>query len=92
MKITLEITEDDFERLTDCQMEWNDSWKAQEDRFEYFTHTKGFVFWVDSYTSLILCRSFLEARGDSCVVMFDTSQDQYCFVTSYASRWETANV
>ena len=67
-------------------------WSEQLDRFEgNLPKERGIICWVDNYTAAILCREFLERRGNECHIAFDTSMDEYVFVTDYVPDWMKEN-
>ena len=61
----MKITAQDFEHLFDAAMEWDvATWEGQEFRFDFHCQPEtGFIYWVEEYVSLILCREFLNERG-----------------------------
>jgi hypothetical protein len=81
----MEITTEDFEYLFETAMEWDiETWKDQEARFDFKIEVqKGFIYWVENYPSLIMCRQFLNERGHFCVDSFDEGIQQWVFISDY---------
>jgi len=90
----MKLTPNQFEGLTQCQMEWatESDWLKQKDRFEdtiCWSHL--FIYWVDNYASVILATEFLKQNKWDYSISFDISFDnavgQYCFTTNYRGSW-----
>jgi hypothetical protein len=87
------ITEQDFDMLSNTQMQWNGyDWEIQADRFEphvSFDHL--WAFWFDSRAALILARNFLIQREIKFQETYDNAMDQFVILTDYAvTEYEVA--
>jgi len=86
----MKITSDQFEALTECQMEWssNDGWAKQLNRFEdTICWSHKFIYWAESYAAIILATQFLKQKRYDYSISFDNATGQYCFTTDYAASW-----
>ena len=90
--ITLEITADDFERLTTNSMQGGSHWLKQQDRFELIgpsefgivpIATSKFVHWCENYTSVMLCRAYLDYNKFDCFIAWDIAAMEYVICTNY---------
>jgi len=81
----MEITAQDFEHLFDAAMEWHlNTWSEQTNRFDFDDMPQtGFIYWVEEYPNLILCREFLAKRGYTYTASFDEATDQWAFISNY---------
>lgn len=81
----MNITPNDFEHLFDAAMEWDlETWKDQEARFDFSVEVQfGYIYWVETYAALILCREFLNERGYTFVESFDEATEQWAFISNY---------
>jgi len=81
----MDITPQDFEHLFEVAMDWDaEAWRDQEARFDFPIEVKnGFIYWVENYASLMLCRHFLNQQGHFAVTSFDEASEQWCFITGY---------
>jgi hypothetical protein len=81
------ITEQDFDMLSNTQMQWNGyDWEIQADRFEsHVTFDYLWAFWFDNRTALILARNFLIQREIKFQETYDEALDQYVILTDYAT-------
>lgn len=93
----MKITKNQFEALTDAQMEWLGSglhqsdWLSQIDRFEStICLSHKFIYWVENYASIILATEFLKQNKYDFSVSFDNAIGQFCFTTDYAGSWVSA--
>ena len=89
----MKLTERDFERLTESQMEWstNKSWTSQKDRFEDTVDwSHKFIYWVENYASALLATQYLTQKGFNFSIGFDEAMMQYVFTTDYAGSWVNA--
>lgn len=89
----MNITEQDFERLTQDSMIWsNEEWATKLDRFDDELPDSGYIYWVDNYASIVLCRQYIEERGCNLTATFDGGMLQWCFVTDYVAQiWSDVN-
>jgi len=100
MKITLDITSQDFDYLTSMQMRWaGTDWEQKEGRFELFDgslHISGdqisygwsFVHWVATYADYILVRAYLQSMpAHAYQAVFDGATDDIAILTDYAGSW-----
>ena len=81
----MRITPQDFEHLFDAAMEWDvATWTDQESRFDFENQPDtGFIYWVEEYPNLILCREFLAERGFTYTASFDEATEQWAFISDY---------
>lgn len=101
MNISIEMTEDDFERLTKTSMKWQGlPWAAQDGRFENCSsgattdaapdYKWRMAYWVgDSWLNVILARSYLRAAGEDCEVLWDMVENPECsyvILTNYVTE------
>jgi hypothetical protein len=83
----------DFERLTECQMEFNAvaDWQSQSARFvDGLNWNHAFIYWCENYASTLLACQYLEQKGFSYEISWDDAIQQYCFTTDYAGSWVKA--
>lgn len=93
MKIELEMTETDFDRLGTNSMRWGSKWSAQAGRFEHSTkkydtppsYDWAMAYWVgDDWSHVMLCRAFLAAKGHACEILWDMGEPgEYMILTNY---------
>lgn len=94
MKITLELTKNDFEHLTTTSMQWGKSWTNKVGRFEPLIHDEEVTFdwayahWVDTYTDYILAAAFLKSIAEPHQAAFDIGTAEVVILTNYAGSWE----
>ena len=81
----MNITAQDFEYLFDVSMSWTASnWSGQAYRFDFENQPEtGFIYWVEDYSNLILCRQFLNERGFTFTKSFDEATEQWAFISDY---------
>jgi len=95
MKITLELTKHDFERLTTTSMQWGKDWEKKVMRFEpiiddsEISFAWGYAHWVDTYTDYILASAFLKSIAEPHEAAFDIGTGEVVILTDYAGSWET---
>lgn len=95
MKITLELTQHDFEHLTTTSMRWGKDWKVKTDRFEpvipdsQISFAWNFAHWVDTYADYILAAAFLKSIAEAHEAAFDIGTGEVVILTDYAGSWET---
>jgi len=98
MKITLDISAQDFDYLTSMQMRWGNDWKEKEGRFELFNgslHLGGdeisyrwaFVHWVATYADYILAVAYLKTIDQPYQAAFDGATGDIAILTDYAGTW-----
>ena len=98
MKVTLEMTEDGFEHLSNTSTKWaGQDWEAQADRFNYLTKEDfkfKYAYWTDSYSNTLLMQAFLKEIGAPFKVLLDeVFDDPYVIITNYASLcWQKDEV
>lgn len=88
----MKLTANDFERLTETQMEWNSvtDWKEQSFRFEdTINWNHKYIFWTENYASALLATEYLRQQGFDFSISYDEAINQYCFTTDYAGSWLT---
>ena len=95
MKITLEITAQDFDYLTTNQMKWADNdWRAKKDRFESLIAGTEldfgwvFVHWVTTYADYILAAAYLKSIAEPHAAAFDGATGDIAILTDFAGTWE----
>lgn len=85
----VKLTSLDFERLTESQMQFKGhNWEIQDHRFDQemnFNHE--YIFWVESYASLVLATHYLDLVGHAYAISYDSAVELWCFTTDYASGW-----
>jgi len=91
----LKLTAEDFQNLVDTAMEWDvKEWEGQELRFDFKGEPDlGFIYWVESYTTLVLCEHYLTVNEFSFFKSWDEATEQWCFITNYdldESLWAQA--
>jgi hypothetical protein len=95
MKITLELTKNDFEHLTTTSMAWGKDWEKKVMRFEPIIHDTeisfawGYAHWVDTYSDYILASAFLKSIAEPHEAAFDIGTGEVVILTDYAGSWET---
>jgi hypothetical protein len=91
----LQLTAEDFQNLVETAMEWDKKeWEPQELRFDFEGHPDlGFIYWVESYTALVICKHFLKLNNQTFFMSWDEATEQWCFITDYdldESLWAQA--
>lgn len=89
----MKITKNQFEGLTEVQMEWagNADWLQQKDRFEdSICWSHQFIYWVENYASVVLATEYLRQNRWDYSISYDNAMAQYCFTTNYAGSWVNA--
>ena len=95
MKITLELTQNDFEHLTTTSMAWGKDWMSKIARFEpilpesQISFAWGFAHWVDNYSDYILASAFLKSIAEAHEAAFDIGTGEIVILTDYPGSWET---
>lgn len=93
-KMNFNITKHDFDKLTTSSMMWGEDWKHQFDlgRFEFAgqqiykdIYSIPYIYWCDSWASVILCREYLLAHGYDFQPLWDLSLDSFAFLTEFAT-------
>ena len=81
----MKISAKDFEHLFDAAMEWDSAtWEDQMNRFDFIEiPAKGYIYWVEEYYNLILCREFLAQAGFTFIYSFDEATEQWAFISNY---------
>jgi hypothetical protein len=81
----MNITEQDFDLLTESIMGWKgNGWEVQADRF-----TNGVTFdwtacyWFNTPSNMILARTFLENNGHTFQQSYDENMGYYILLTNY---------
>ena len=88
MKIEIDLTAADFERLWVNSMEWRGiDWEKQTDRFEPrpdFNWT--YAYWFDSAINLVMAKAFMAALKVDYKEHIDSwDDDSWVLLTNYAS-------
>ena len=89
----MKLTADNFERLTECQMEFSSEtdWIKQADRFvDGVNWSHSYIYWVENYASALLATQYLTQKGFDFSIGFDEAMMQYVFTTDYAGSWVNA--
>ena len=95
MKITLELTKNDFEHLTTTSMQWGKDWTIKAARFEpilpdtQISFAWKYAHWVDTYADYILAAAFLKSIAESHEAAFDIGTGEIVILTDYPGSWET---
>ena len=98
--MTYELTENDFEQLSNTSMKWGQSWKEQDDRFEIMhsdsdiDYNFEMAYWVGKeYTNVIFAKMFLTKHCYTYQVLWDLcayGDGQYLIITNYKDQgWRT---
>ena len=90
MKIEIDMTAADFERLWINSMEWRGygkDWKEQPDRFDPKpTYSWRYSYWFDSTINLMMAKAFLNASNARFMEHVDNWDDgSWVILTNYAS-------
>ena len=90
--LQMKLTSKDFERLTDCQMEFAAvDWKKQADRFtDDLDWSHKFIYWTENYLAALFACEYLTSIGFDSNISWDEGGMQYCFTTNYAGSWVNA--
>ena len=89
----MKLTADNFERLTECQMEFSSEtdWIKQADRFlDGVNWSHSYIYWVENYPAALLACEYLTQIGFDSQISYDNGLDQYVFTTNYAGSWVNA--
>jgi hypothetical protein len=92
--ITIKMTPQDFDLLSDMQMEWGDEgWMAQvnEGRFEdteiaILAQPMQWAYWFDNPLSCILAKSYLSSNKMGFHTTYDLASESWVIFTNYATR------
>ena len=94
MKITLDITAQDFDYLTTNMMLWGGTdWRAKGGRFEPMIPQTGidynwvFVHWVTTYADYILVAAYLKSIAEPHQALFDSATGDIAILTDFAGSW-----
>ena len=95
MKITLDITAQDFDHLTTMQMRWaGTDWKEKGDRFEpvipqtEVDYNWQFAYWCDTYADYLLAAAYLKSIAEPHQALFDGAiAGDITILTDYAGTW-----
>lgn len=99
MKITLDLSADDFDRLTNAQMRWaGTDWAAKNGEFENrfvplieqtpIDYGWIFSFWCTTYSEYLLCAAYLKSIGEPHQGLWDQGTSQIVILTDFAGSWE----
>jgi len=85
--ITMTITAEDFDRITDTAMRWGKDWLIKQHRFEPVTTNFSYkmAYWVDRYLETLVCQQYLASLGFQSETHFDTATGSYLMLTDYIS-------
>ena len=85
--ITMTITAEDFDRITDTAMRWGKDWLIKQHRFEPVTTNFSYkmAYWVDRYFETLVCQHYLASLGFQSETHFDTATGSYLMLTDYIS-------
>jgi hypothetical protein len=92
--ITIKMTPEDFDLLSDMQMEWGDKgWMAQvnEGRFEdteiaLLAQPMQWAYWFDNPLNCILAKSYLASNKMGFHTTYDLASESWVIFTNYATR------
>ena len=89
MKIEIEMTAEDFDRLWVNKMQWQEyDWESQADRFTPTPEfTWNWAYWFDDYASLKMAEAFITV--DDCSVHSDEAGG-WILLTNYPCRCQLA--
>jgi hypothetical protein len=80
------ITENDFNMLSETQMQWAGyDWEIQSGRFtEGLSFDFQWAFWFDSLPAMIMARTFLMQREVKFQETYDDALEQFVILTDYS--------
>jgi len=84
----MNLSNQDFMYLHQCSMEWDNSWRAKDGRFEpsVKSYEWRWAYWFESYPALLLGRQFLQDNGWEFEVVWDLgTPQQWLLLTNYES-------
>ena len=84
----MNLTNKDFMYLHQCSMQWGESWRAKDGRFEppVKSYEWRSAYWFDSTPALLLGRQFLQDNGWEFEVVWDLGMpEQWLLLTNYES-------
>lgn len=85
--VTIEISAEDFEMMSNCRMAWGKTWKDQINagRFGQGNVTYDFstIYWFENRLSLIMAEAFLRSIGSEFLRAYDTYTEQEILLTDY---------
>ena len=93
--IRIEMTPQDFDLLSDTQMEWwpDEGWMAQvnDGRFEdveiaISSQSMKWAYWFDSPISCILAKSYLASIKKPFKTTYDLGSESWVVFTNYSTR------
>jgi len=92
--ITIKMTPQDFDLLSDMQMEWGDEgWMAQvsEGRFEdteiaILAQPMQWAYWFDNPLNCILAKSYLASNKMGFYTTYDLASESWVIFTNYVTR------
>ena len=98
MKITLDLSADDFDRLTNAQMRWaGTDWAEKngefEHRFEPLIEQTGidygwmFAFWCTTYPEYLLAVAYLKSIAEPHQGLWDSGTSQIVILTDFEGSW-----
>ena len=92
--ITIKMTPQDFDLLSDMQMEWNvGNWMEQvkNGRFEdthiaLLAEAMDWAYWFDNPISCILAKSYLASNKHKFYTSYDLGSESWVIFTNYSIR------
>ena len=94
MKISVDITGQDFDYLIQTQMRWaGNNWQQQKDRFETVTPGTSvdfkwhFAYWLNTYADYLLAAAYLASINYPHQALFDTADSDVVILTDYPAKW-----
>lgn len=83
----MNLTNEDFMNLHQTSMEWDESWRAKDGRFEppVKSYEWSWAYWFDSYPSIVIVKYFLEQKDFDFEIVWDGATDEWLLLTNYES-------
>lgn len=80
---------EDFDCLHETSMKWNaDTWLDQVNDGRFMgkiTFTHSYIYWFESYVSLMAGRNILEQLGEEYEILTDEASGQWCMTSTFES-------
>lgn len=86
-EIRLHMIEEDFEEMVHTSMHWGDHWSEQIGRFEPQPMLDWkMAYWVDNYTSVLLCRAYLTTQNCETQTVWDRAFNCHLILTNFVTQ------